>query len=64
MSAWYEVTADDIVVDHNMKEVSFFVCNDDQGRIYLSLSFYQIQEIVAKIEQHNYRISDPDKEFL
>ena len=53
MSTWYEVEADEIDVDFNMKEVSFFVCNDDNGRIYLSLSFDQIQEIVSRIEKPN-----------
>ena len=53
MSTWYEVTADEIDVDHSDKEVSFFVCNDDQGRVYLSLSFDQIQEIASRIEKHN-----------
>ena len=53
MSTWYEVEAEEIDVANNMKEVSFFVCNDDNGRIYLSLSFDQIQEIVSRIEKPN-----------
>ena len=53
MSTWYEVEADDIDVDHHDKEVSFFVCNDDQGRVYLTLSFDQIKEIAARIGMPN-----------
>lgn len=48
MSTWYEVKEDDIDIDHDDKEVSFFVCNDDYGRVYLSLSFDQIQSIAAR----------------
>lgn len=59
MSTWYEVTADEIDVDHADKEVSFFVCSDNQGRVYLSLSFDQIQEIAASIEKHNGLMSRP-----
>ena len=53
MSTWYEIEADDIEIDYQDKEVSFFVCNDDQGRIYLSLSFDQIKEIAEKLYMPN-----------
>ncbi len=51
MSTWYEVDEEDIDIDHEEKEVNFFVCNDDQGRIYLSLSFAKIKEIAEKINK-------------
>ncbi len=53
MSTWYEVEADEIDIDHAEKEVSFFVYNDDNGRVYLSLSFDQIKEIASKIDKPN-----------
>jgi len=49
MSEWYEVEKEDIDIDYDDKEVSFFVCANDQGRVYLSLSFNQINEIASKI---------------
>jgi len=53
MSEWYEVEADDIDIDHIDKEVAFFVCNNDQGSVYLSLSFDQVRDIASKIETPN-----------
>ena len=50
MSEWYRVEAGDIDIDYADKEVSFFVCNDYQGSVYLSLSFDQIKEIASRIE--------------
>jgi hypothetical protein len=37
MSEWYEAYAEDIDIDHADKEVSFFVCSNDQGMVYLLL---------------------------
>ena len=54
MSEWYEVEKKDIAIDSFDSEVSFYVCNYDQGNIYLTLSFDQIKEIadeIAKIEK-------------
>lgn len=49
MSKWYEVESDEIDIDLSEKEVSFFVCTDDDGSVYLTLSFDQIKEIASKI---------------
>jgi hypothetical protein len=50
MSTWYEVEDDEIDIDYQDKEVSFFVCNDDAGRVYLSLSFDQLKKIASKLD--------------
>ena len=52
MSTWYEVTKDDmsdLFFDEDGKEVSFLVCSDYQGNVYLTLSFDQINEIASRI---------------
>lgn len=50
MSIYYEVTPDEIDINLEDKEVSFYVHSDDQGSVYMSLSFDQIREIAKKIE--------------
>jgi hypothetical protein len=50
MSEWYEPNGDDIDIDHEDHEVAIFVKADDNGRIYLSLSFDQIKKISALVE--------------
>lgn len=47
MSVWNEVT--DFDIDHSAKEVDFFVMSDNQGNIYLSVSFDQIKYIYERI---------------
>jgi hypothetical protein len=49
MSEWYEVDPEDIDIDLQEKEVSFLVCGNEHGNIYLSLSFDQIKDIANKI---------------
>ena len=54
MSTWYEVTKDDmsdLFFDWDGKDVSFLVCSDYQGNIYLSLSFDQVNEIASRINE-------------
>ena len=51
MSKWYELEDDEIEIDQIDEEVTFFVCNDKQGSVYLTLSFDQIKEIASKLEK-------------
>ena len=51
MSKWYEAEEGDIDIDHENKEVDIFVCADDWGSIYLTVSFDQIKEIASKTEE-------------
>lgn len=51
MSAWHKAQDDDIDVDATCNEVGIFVCSDDCGGVYLSISFDQIIEIASKIER-------------
>ena len=56
MSTWYEVTKEDmseLLFNEDEKEVSFLVCSDDQGNIYLTLSFDQISEIASRINSRS-----------
>ena len=50
MSTWYKAQAGDIDIDEIDEEVNFYVCNGDDGSIYLTLSFDQIKEIASKID--------------
>lgn len=47
MSVWNKAT--DFDIDHSTKEVDFFVMSDNQGNIYLSVSFEQIKYIYERI---------------
>ena len=51
MSKWHKVGKYSIDIDQIEKEVTFHVCNDDDGSIYLTLSFEQIKEIALRIEK-------------
>ena len=51
MSTWHEAQDDEIDVDATCNEVGIFVCSDDNGGVYLSISFDQIIEIAEKIER-------------
>ena len=50
MSAWYEAEDDEIEIDTINNKVDIYACNDNQGRVYISVSFEQIKEIARKIE--------------
>jgi len=50
MSKWFEIHKSDIDIDYDDEEVSFFVCTDAHGSIYLTLSFEQIKEIASKLD--------------
>ena len=52
MSTWHEACKAVEDIDYNDKEVNFYVCNDDHGAVYLSISFKQIEEIANKIICH------------
>ena len=51
MSKWYKPNRLHIDIDASEEEVDFYVCNTDDGSIYLTLSFEQIKEISLRIEK-------------
>ena len=58
MSEWYQIEENDIDIDHSKQEVNFFICNNDNGSVYLTLSFDQIFCIAEQMP--NSRIAKND----
>lgn len=60
MSKWYDFEECNVYIDDQADDLAIFVCNDEQGSINLVLTFNQIKELAAKIEnlpKHKQRIS-------
>mgnify|MGYP001577787127 CR=1 FL=1 len=51
MSAWFKAEDDEIDIDTVNNEVDIYACSDNQGRVYITISFDQIKEIASKIER-------------
>ncbi len=49
VSDWRAVEKDDIAIDHKEKEVNIYSGYDDNGSVYIVLTFEQIKEIAEKI---------------
>ena len=50
MSTWHEVHETDIVdIDHQAKEVNILISEDENGNIYVSLTFKQIESLYKSI---------------
>lgn len=52
MSEWYEPKGDEIYIEMDKKEVDIYVKAGDQGSVYITLTFDQIEEIHGKIAKH------------
>ena len=57
MSTWYETEESDIDINTNNDEVNLFICGDDHGGIYKTLTFEQIERIYIEIDSN--RIKKP-----
>ena len=50
MSIWHSVKSEEIDIDNDEQEISFFVWNNHNGNIYAVLTFEQIKKIYDKIK--------------
>lgn len=50
MSKWLEAEDDGIDIDVIYNEVDIYACSDNQGRVYVTLTFEQIKAIAKKID--------------
>ena len=50
MSEWYTAGKDDIELDRDDEEANIFVCTNDFGNVYVTITFAQIKELASMIE--------------
>jgi hypothetical protein len=53
MSEWYDAEDEDIEIDRKAQEVDILVMGNNNGNVYISLTFEQIEMIHKKIEVEN-----------
>lgn len=57
MSKWYLPESEDISIESNGRCVDIFVCSNDHGAVYISLTREQIRDIYIGIEAMHERQS-------
>lgn len=55
VSKWFDIAPEQIDVDKKTKEVNLYITNDDDGSLYVILTFDQIKELYDRVTCNDQR---------